>query len=66
MFSQTKDWMRKWDNTYVIVGQAEQGRSGQQVSEVQRIKVLALVCGKQLKSKIFRTAGNCALEQFIL
>ena len=33
--------MQKWDNTYmyVILGQAEQGRSGQQMSEVQRMCV---------------------------
>ena len=33
--------------------QAEQGRSSQQMSEVQRIKVQALVCDKQMKSEIF-------------
>ena len=34
-----KDWMRKWDKVCVIVGKAELGRSGQQMSEVQRINI---------------------------
>ena len=44
---------RVCDSAHVEVGQAEQGRSGQQTNEDQRINVQALVCGKQLKIKIF-------------
>ena len=42
MFSQTKDWMQKWDHAYVIRLLVKH-ESGQQMSEVQRIKRIGFV-----------------------